>query len=163
MATRNLRNGSITIKDGSGTPKTLVIPIEEGDLHFVVKDNAPLIRNRGALSGYGTPMEEPVEIDFSALFEEWTGKSTTGASPSPADVMRQKGLASAWVSTSTCGPYTVTLVFTIANPCQSGDQAETLTFTKVRIDEIDFKEAPEANKLSFKGRALMTTPTAARS
>lgn len=161
MAIRNLKNGSLKIKDGGSLE--LVVPIEEGNVSFTVRDEAAVVTNRGTLASFSTPMEEPMEVSFGIKFEEWQGKGLTGADPSPVDALKQWGNASAWVSTTSCGPYTVDLEFTIAEPCDSAaDQNETLTFADFHADEISFEEGEEYNLITVRGRCLVVKPTSVR-
>jgi len=162
MAVRNLKNGSLKIKDG-GTNE-LTIPIEEGNVSFTVRDEASVVTNRGTLASFGTPLEEPMEVSFGIKFEEWQGKSLTGADPSPVDALKKWGNASAWESTTTCGPYTVDLEFTIEEPCTSAtDQQEVLTFPDFHADELAFEEGEEFNLITVRGRCLAVKPTSVRS
>lgn len=164
--TRNLRNGTLKIK-GGGSGQELTIPIDEGQLRFTVRKAAKVIMNRGAIAGLGEPNEEPMQVSFSCGFEEWTGRTLTAYAsiPSVYDALHKKGNASSWTSTSDCGPYTVDLEFTLANPCTTSgvDQAEVITFPKFHADDNGFEEGDVMNMQNFSGICAVVEPTAVRS
>lgn len=163
MAIRNLKNGSLKIK-GGGSGESLTIPIEEGNVSFTVRDEAGVVTNRGTLAGFSTPLEEPMEVSFGIKFEEWQGKSASGANPSPVDALKKWGNAAAWTSTTSCGPFTVDLEFTISKPCSAGsEEDEVLTFPDFHADELTFEEGEEYNMISVRGRCLAVKPTSVRS
>ena len=162
MAVRNLKNGVLKIKDGGSN--SLTIPVEEGNVSFTVRDEAGVVTNRGSLSGFTTPLEEPLEISFGIKFEEWQGKAASGAAPSPVDALKQWGNASTWASTTSCGPFTVDLEFTISKPCTAaGEEDEVLTFADFHADEVGFEEGEEYNLITVRGKCLIVKPTSARS
>jgi len=162
VAIRNLKNGSLKIKDGGSNE--LTIPIEEGNVSFTVRDEAGVVTNRGALAGFSTPLEEAMEVSFGIKFEEWQGKSASGASPSPVDALKKWGNASSWASTTTCGPFTVDLEFTISKPCTAaGEEDEVLTLPDFHADELSFEEGEEYNMITVRGRCLAVKPTSVRS
>ena len=164
--TRNLTNGQITIVDGSTTPKTLVVPIEDGNLRFNVRRPAKVIMNRGRVAGLAEGNEEPMNASFSAKFEEWRGRTLTAFAtiPSVPDAVRRKGNASAWVSTLDCGPYCVDLRFDLTNPCEASgiDQTERLVFPDWHCDDVGFEEGDNADMLSFTGICAALEPTSTR-
>jgi len=162
MATRNMQDGSLKIKDGGSNE--LTIPVMEGDLSFVETTEAPVIMNRGTLYGMATPQETPLELSFTLKFEEWQGKSASGSDPSPVDALRNRGNASTWSGTLTCGPYTVDLEFTISKPCSAaGEEDEVLTFADFHCDRLEFSEGEEYNTIAVSGRALVVYPASVRS
>lgn len=165
--TRNLTGGAITLKDGTGSPKTLLVPIDEGNLRFTRTRPAAIVKNRSALSHFTRTPDVEVPIQFTVKFTEWKGKGFTGANPSVVDALSQEGNAASWVSTSLCGPYTVDISFALANPCTGAvagtDQAEVLDFADFHADTIEFNEGPEYNTLVVSGRSLVTKPTSTRS
>jgi hypothetical protein len=162
MATRNLRQGTLVIHDGGAN--LLAIPVMDGDLKWTYKDVAPVIKNRGELYNFASPVEEPTEMQFTVLFEEWQGKSATGSDPSVVDALKGIGGAAAWTSSRLDGPYCVDLVFTLDKPenPSAGEENEVLTFADFHADSIDFAEGTDANKLTVKGNALVTRPASVR-
>lgn len=164
--TRNLTHGQITIKDGSTTPKSLVVPIEDGNLRFNVRRPAKVIMNRGRVAGLAEGNEEPMNASFSAKFEEWRGRTLTAYAtiPSVPDAMRRKGNASAWVSTLDCGPYCVDIQFDLANPCEASglDQTERLVLPDFHCDDVAFEEGDNADMTTYSGICAALEPTSTR-
>lgn len=161
MAVRNLTHGSLKIV-GGGSGEELIIPIEEGNVRFTVRREARVIMNRGVIEEFSEGDEEPMSVSFGIKFEEWLGKTTTGAPPSPADALRQRGNASAWSSVQECGPYLVDLEFTMTKPCTTTDQSETLTLPNFHADEVSFEEGQDFNMLNVSGKCKALEPTAVR-
>lgn len=164
--TRNLTNGQITLVDGSTTPKTLVVPIEDGNLRFSVRRPAKVIMNRGRVAGLAEGNEEPMNVSFSAKFEEWRGRTLTAYAtiPSVPDALRNKGNASAWVSSLDCGPYCVDVRFDLTNPCAASgiDQTERLVFPDYHCDEVGFEEGDNADMMTYSGICAALEPTSTR-
>jgi hypothetical protein len=162
---RNLTHGQLTIKDGSTTPKTLVVPFEMGNLEFTVTRSAFVFRNRGTIAGMTPGLEEPCQVNFGLKFSEWLGLTTSGAAPSVVDTLYQQGNASTWVSTLGCGPYTVDLEFLLDDPCAgtpSAGENETLTFADFHADEVRFVEGEEFDELTVSGKCAVLQPTSVR-
>lgn len=159
--TRNLRDGKITLIDGTAvTPEELEITVDEGNLHFEVPREFIEIDDRGVLDHVRTGMEVSIPVSFAVKFKEW--KASTGASPSPADVLYKVGEAAAWESVAQDGePYALDLAFEIVNPDANGEK-ETLTFTKFRARNVTFDEADEYNTLAVDGFAYITAPASER-
>jgi hypothetical protein len=152
--TRNLRDAEIWVKDGSPTPKTMMLPLTEGDLSFTEKDNSFIVMNRGKIDSRKQGDESVLDLNFTAKFEQWQyAYGATGLSP--VDVMCGKAaaIAAGWVNTDTCGPYAVTIEFRIYDPCNRANY-ELLAFNKVHFNERAFKEGSEYNTIAFKGDAL---------
>lgn len=164
--TRNLTNGQITLVDGSTTPKTLVVPIEDGNLRFNVRRPAKVIMNRGRVAGLAEGNEEPMNASFSAKFEEWTGRTLTAFAtiPSVPDAMHRKGNASTWVSTLDCGPYCVDIRFDLTNPCEASgiDQTERIVLPDFHCDEVGFEEGDNADMTTYSGICATLEPTSTR-
>lgn len=76
----NFTNGSITFKDGTGTPLTLALSLDEGN--FSVSGLADRLREvaayetRGALRGLSLTTRTYPSISFSSLISEWTDATT---------------------------------------------------------------------------------------
>lgn len=162
VAVRNFTHGTLKIK-GGGSGEELTVPLEEGNVRFSVVKNAKVIKSRGAVQGLAEGVEEALTVSFGFHFQEWQGKSTSGANPSPVDALKKQGNASSWTSVANCGPYQVDLEFVISNPCATGDQTETLTFPKFHADSAEFEEGEESNMINVSGTCGVHKPTSARS
>lgn len=158
--TKNLRDGVITIYDGTSyTPNELEVIIEEGNLTFKEEKTVVEVKDRGALSHLRPGEEISVKGSFSIKFRQFL-QQEGATDPSVYEALTKTGGASAWVSTNTDGGgvYTVGIRFEIATPT-SGEKAEKITFDPVFIPGIDFKEGDESNELSFEFTAFQTKPT----
>lgn len=155
--TRNLRDGSITLRDGSATPKTLTMKITSGDLAFEEDTPTFIVMNRGKIDSRKQGDEVPTPVSWTCLFEQWSYDSGSSTGISPRDALRGIGNASNWVSTDACGPYSVDVVFVVQDPCNPGHY-EQLVFSKFTPDKISFKEGNETNTLSISGKALIPAP-----
>lgn len=156
--TRNLRDGKIILKDGSSTPKILEIPISEGDFAFSLNSPSFIVMNRGKIDSRKQGDEMPSDISFNVKFEQWSYGNGSATGISVADAFQGIGGASDWVSTDTCGPFSISIVFEMVNPCATGEK-EVLTFGKFHADTLAFKEGNEYNTLSISGKALQQQPT----
>ncbi len=155
---RNLRDGVITLRDGSPTPKELEIVLDEGDLNFTEKEGIYAVKDRGVIDSYSYSDEEPIELSFTIKFQEWTSNHPTNVT-APRDALRKAGNAGAgepneWISThgDACGPYCVDIVFDIENPCGSG--RERLIFESFHCDDLNFTEGDEYDTIAVTGQSL---------
>ena len=155
--TRNLRDGTITLRDGSATPKTLVIPISTGDFAFDINIPAFIVMNRGKIDSRKTGDEAAIDISFSILFEQWSFGQGLSTGISVADAFQGVGGAATWVSTDACGPFSINIQFDMNDPCTPGKK-ETPLFGKFHADKLAFKEGNESNSLAISGKALQQLP-----
>lgn len=164
VATRNLRNGQITIQDNGGS-NSLVVPIEEGNLSWTETRAAAVVHNRGVISHRASTTEEPITLSFTIKYVAIEGRTTSAADPTVHDALTKTGNASAWVSVEDCGPYAVDLVFDVTSPClaSASDEDEQITFPGFHADSFQFDEGDEYNTLAISGTALATAPTVTRS
>lgn len=98
-------------------PRQLQIKIGEGNLTFNEKQNIEYKRDRGILSTVRKGDEDPLEVSFEFWWEFL--KASTGESPSIEDILKNRGEAADWTSTSadTCEPFCVDLVILYTPPC----------------------------------------------
>ena len=157
LAVRNLRDGLLIIQDGSGTPNQLEILGAEGDLEFTDVDETFVIRSRGKIVGRSQGDEAEMTVNFTLKFEQWAYDDGESTGVSVADALRQRNGASAWVSTDTCGPYSVDLIYKATNVC-GGAGKEVLTFKKFHANTINFSEGDEFNTLRVEGNSLLSAP-----
>lgn len=159
--TRNLRDGVLVINDGGGSPETLTIAVDEGDIRIEEVSNAVEVLDRGVLDHVREGDQEPVTVEFSLKFQEFIA-DTGAASPTPYEALRKIGNASAWASTRGVGEkYCLNLIFTIASP--AGAPNEVVTLADFYHTRIAFAEGADYNTLSVSGRAWITTPSVAKS
>jgi hypothetical protein len=160
-SSRNMRDGTIIIRDGSPTPKTLTLTLDEGNMKFTVKTPSFVVMNRGKIDSRKTGDETPTEVSFGAKVQQWSyDYINTGLSL--YDALRGIGGADAagWISTDECGPFSVDIEFRMANPCNPS-QYESLLFKKFHAESVSFSENAEANTLEVSGNALVGEPVRA--
>lgn len=99
--------------------KSVEINIGEGTLTYDEKRNMTYTKNRGVLDTVREGDQEPVDVKFDFVWEFLT--TDTGEDITIEDVLKQRGGASHWKSSSTdqCEPYAVTMVITYDPPCSS--------------------------------------------
>ena len=171
VSVRNLTHGALTIRDGSGTPYTLVIPVEEGNVEWTVIQSANTFYNRGTIAGFTEGIPEPLQVSFGIKFEHWAEGDFAGARPTVVDALTGRGMASTtdspvngepWVSTLTSGPYCVDLIFALNDPANGTADAtgvETITFEDFHADEIRFAEGEEYSTVQVSGKCPATYPS----
>lgn len=159
-STRNLRHGSLIIRDGTTpTALQLIMPIMDGDLDFTITYPTFLVMNRGKIDHKRAGDEVEIDINFSFKFEQWSYASGAATGISPVDALTKKGGAAAWVSTGpSCGPYSVDLLFRLTNPCNDTEY-EQLLFPAFNVTSLNFKEGSEFDTISVTGKALAFEPT----
>jgi hypothetical protein len=144
---KNFRNGTLVIKDGTGTPLSMTAVYEDGDLGFDIDKAARIVvRDRGVIVG-AIKGDDPVQSgSFTVDMLEFlnTGAATI------IDVIEKTGAWAAAISTggNAYEFFTHTLEFTDEGT-DFGDTADAkITFAKC-ILTWGFKEG-ERNKISVK-------------
>jgi len=155
QVTKNLRDGELVVKDGAGTPASITLALDEGDLRITEYEDTIKVLDRGTLSHERMGDERPVEFSFTAKYVELM-KQTGASDPTLYEALRKIGGASGWTSTQTDGGdvYTVTMVFTITSPT-GGEENETITLSLAHAEQIEFSEGDEYNTVSVTGTAFM--------
>jgi hypothetical protein len=162
--TRNLRDGELVIKDGtSGTPKSLTVLLDEGDLRWVVRSQTIEVKDRGSIAAGHTRKgsDESVALSFTAKWTQLLGKSANGADPLQLYEMLMFVSGAGIASTSGAGEQdTLTFQFTVVDP--AGVASERITFSRVYRESLTMSEGDDANLISFTGRSFATAPVVAR-
>lgn len=160
--TKNLRDATMKIEDGAGTPNSITLALEEGDLSYAIKQNVINVLDRGSLSHQREGDEEPVTGSFTVKYVELI-KQTASSNPTPYEALTQTGAAASWTSTNTDGGgvYNTSIILEINDP-DATNQDERTTLSKVRATSIDFSEGDEYNTLAFEFQAFVTKPTVAK-
>lgn len=152
MATsRNLRDGTITIKDGKSTPSTVTIDLEDGNLSWTEHTPATFILDRGVLDHARKAPDVPCDVSFSMIFQSLSKHSTL----TPYDGLTKTGGASTWTSEMTTDVYAVIIEFVVADPAGGN---ETITFTEFVPEEISVQEG-DPDTMNVRGRARITRPS----
>lgn len=164
-ASIDLKNTTIKFKDGTGTPKSLIVKIGEGNLTYSEKRNMIYTLNRGVLYDVRQGDEVPMELTLAFIWEYLTGGSATSATPTIEDVLKKRGPASSWVSSDTgsdgaCRPYALDLELLYSPQPYSCGNKETITWMDFRYEELqhDLRGA----SIQCSGRCNVTAATAVR-
>ena len=160
---RNLRDGELVIKDGSGTPKSLTVVLDEGDLSWTQRTNTIEVKDRGSIADGHTRKgdEESVSLSFTAKWTQLIGKSVNSGDPLQLYEMLMFASGAGIASTSDDGEQdTLKFEFTIVDP--AGNASEKVTFAKVYRESLTMSEGNEANVISFTGRDFESAPAVAR-
>jgi hypothetical protein len=157
MAQIDLKNATIKFKDGGS--EELEVKIGEGNLSWTEKVNRIYTKDRGLLNDVRDGDEEPVEVSMDFIWEFL--KSSTGDPPSPEDVLKQRGEASAWVSTDDdeCRPFAIDIEVLYEPPC-GGAENERIVLNDFRYEQLqhDLRNA----SVSVTGKCNVTEATITR-
>ena len=157
--TKNLRDGSIKIFDGSTPPERVDVACDEGNFTYTEHPKeAKEISDRGGLSHLREGDEVPVDWSFGVKFREFLSQ---GSNPiTPHEAMMRRGAAAAWVTTNDDGGdvATIDLELTIATPT-SGEVPQSVLLKKCYNIQEEFAEGDEYNTLAFSGKAFVAAPT----
>ena len=162
--TRNLRDGELLIKDGTpGTPQTLTVLLDEGDLRWVVRSNTIEVKDRGSIAAGHTRRgdDESVSLTFTVKWTQLLGKGANPADPLQLYEMLMFTSGAGVASTSSTGEQeTLTMEFTVVDP--AGVAGERITFSKVYRESLTMSEGDDANLIAFSGRAFEAAPLVER-
>ena len=156
--TKNLRDGTIRILDGSTPPKVCEVVCDDGNLKFTITGpQAKEILDRGVLSHLRPGDEVPLDWSFGVKFRDFI--SQRAGTVSPYEVLLHVGAADAWVSTNDDGGgvFTLDLEFLIATPTD-GERGQAVVIRKCYNIKSEFAEAGENDTLAFSGKAFVTAP-----
>ena len=155
---RNLRDATLTIEDGTGTPNTLLIPIMDGNVSWTEHNPTTVVLNRGRLFNRRQGNDKEVDCSFEVTFSQVRYENAGSGTPSVHDVLTKTGGASAWVSTDAiCDVYAVNLKFEVLNPADAGN-SEIVLLEKFCIDSFQFKEG-DPDKVTITGKCFKTAVT----
>ena len=135
MAQIDLKNATLKLKDGGS--EELEVKIGEGNLTWTEKVNRIYTKDRGLLNDVRDGDDEPVEVSIDFIWEFL--KADTGNPPSPVDVLKQRGEASAWVSTDAdaCRPFAVDIEILYEPPC-GGELNEKIVLSDFRYEQLQY-------------------------
>ena len=160
---RNLRDGELVIKDGTGTPQALTLLLDEGDLTWTERANTIEVKDRGSISAGHTRAgdDESIAISFSAKWAQLLGKAASGGDPLQLYEMLMFVEDANVASTSPAGQQkTLKFEFTVTDP--AGVATEKITFAKVYRESLTMSEGDEYNLIAFTGRDFETAPAVVR-
>lgn len=161
MATFNLKQAVLVVSDGT-TPTALnmTVKIGDGNLTYSETKNREYLLNRGLLDDVRDGDDVPVDLSFNFRWEYI--KADTAQPAMVEDVLKKRGVASAWVTTSSdaCAPYCVDLTFTFTPAC-SAEEDEALLFSDFFYEKLDHDA--KAASISCSGKCNVTEATSTRS
>lgn len=152
---RNLNDGVLKVKDGSATPKSLTVALDQGELKWERKTAVQPIYDRKTIKGQRRGRDQIVDISFRVAYDFIAG-DTSGTTPSLSEVLHGDGLAATlgWTSKDkTNSDYVVDLEFTITAPSGSGEKNEVITFSKFAVTGYAPAEAEHVSMIEVKGQA----------
>lgn len=157
---KNLRDGQLVIKDGSGTPKTLTVLFMRGDLRWTVANDNKIVYNRGSIHHARNGNDVPCKLSFSAGWVQLIGKSVSAGEANQLYEMVLNRSSTYTTTGTTCEPFQLTYEFTVTDSCDSKN--EKIAFANVMTDSVECAEGEEENTISFSGTSLTTKPTISR-
>lgn len=159
--TRNLRDGQLVIKDGTGAPLTMTVTLDEGDLSWTEHRETLEIVDRNILDHTRPGRERPVDLQFSAKWTQLVGKSVASGNPLQLYEFLQALSGTGVLSTGQAGEQlTLQFEFTVTDP--QSNNSELITFAKVFMLRMELNEREQANLIRFVGRDFETRPTISR-
>ncbi|CAB4162412.1 hypothetical protein UFOVP785_36 [uncultured Caudovirales phage] len=159
-ATRSLRDGSLTISDGSVSAKTCTAPCMKGDLKWDITQNYVEDLCRGVPTSWRKGNKVPCKITFSAKMSQLIQKTAASADPiSVYEILTNQGSFFTTTSSGSGGVYSLDLIFTIVSPAGTSD--EIVTFEDCVFSKITCSEGDE-NEIQVEAMCLAEKPTVAR-
>lgn len=165
MAQIDLKDATVTIRDGDDPANTLEVRIGEGNLTFTEARNIDYTLNRGILDEVREGDQIPMAVTFDFVWEYVRGPSSasgSGGTPTIVDALKQIGGAADWVSsdTDTCRPYSIDLVVLYVPNCATGDQEE-LILADYRYEQLAYDLS--AGTIASSGNCNVTEAVVTRS
>lgn len=159
-ATRSLRDGSLVIKDGSGSPKTCTVVCDDGDLRWTSPQEWRRVLCRGTFSHRRPGDDVAKELSFTMKWMQLLGYTANSSDPiTPYEII--ENVESLFTSTESSS-YALSYEFTVADPNPaSPSAAEKVVFADVWKTNLECAEGDEYNTLAFSGE-FEVAPTITR-
>lgn len=167
---RSLKDAVLTIKDGTGTPKTVAVIIGTGNITWSVNTPKEYVLDRGLLASGTVRDADEVPMDVNLVCRYVDVNSDQGSTPAelvtPYEAIYRKGAAvtASWTSVGAdpCEPYAVDLQLVHTPVCTGGTAktVETIVFDEFRAEKCDFD--PSAGTFTFSGKCKAVHPTVTR-
>lgn len=134
--------------------RQLQLKIGEGNLTYDEKRNIEYKKDRGLIDTVREGDQEPIDVRLDVQWE-WLSSAGTDTVPTPEEVLKQEGLASDWISSSTdqCEPYALNIIVVYDPEC-ANVEAEIIHLKDYRWESLshDLK----AGTLSTSGKCNAT-------
>lgn len=154
----DIKNTIFRVEDGGSNQ--LIIKVGDGTITYSEKKPREFLLERGSIDTVRDGDEVPMDLSFQLAWEFLTGQPTDTV-PTPEDALKQRGDASAWVSSNpdACQPYSVDLV-ALRTPLCATEVKEKYTFQMFYYEDLahDFK----AGTISVTGRCNSFEPIVER-
>ena len=130
----------------------LKIHVGDGTLTWDEKRPRDYKKDRGLLYQVRDGDQEPMDVSFNLLYEQIT--ASTGDPPSFEDALKQRGMASTWISAETtdpCAPYAVNLrLDNFQQPGCTAVQAERVILPNFRYESLNHN--PKDGTIACQGK-----------
>ena len=161
--TRNLNHGVLIFRDGGGSAmKTLVIPVEVGNLKWTQTTDSKRINHRKDLLPFAEGRDVPMEVSFTIGFVNYMADPSDSSTESPMDVLDHTANAADWQSVEDWGVFAIDLEFRIRSPNPDIDKHEILVFENFHKTKADIEEDEDFDKIAVSGMCRATRPTSTR-
>lgn len=163
MAMIDLKNCTVRLLDGTGTPKKLTLKIGDGNITYDEHRAIQYVKDRGKLDTARLADEEPVDVTLDLQWSFLT--QDTDADPAepitPEDALKARGGASDWVTSSgdPCEPYAVDIEIDNIPPC-GGVTPEKILLQDFRYETL--AHDPKAGTLRATGKCNVLEATVTR-
>ena len=130
FAQLDLKNMTIKVKDGTGTPLEVEMKVGEGNLTYSEKKTIEYTLDRGVLDEVREGDEVPVEVSFDLTWEIMLGGEIK-------EIIKGDDHTTSYVSTDAdpCRPYACDIEITYTPPCTGAN--EVVTLPDFRWESID--------------------------
>ncbi len=157
----DLKDATITLQDGTGSPESVTVKIGEGNLTYNESRNMQYTLDRGTLDEVREGDEVPIDVRMDFVWEYLQAESS-GGTATIEEALKQEGAAAAWISTDadTCRPYALDIIIVVApSPSACGDK-ETITLSDFRWESLDHDL--RAGTVAVSGKCNVTRATLLR-
>ena len=152
---RTMRDGGITIKDGtSGTPLSCSVQCEDGDLRWTERYEKVVTRCRGAISSIRRGDDQECQLSFSCHWRNLVNAAVEAGSAAYMPYEFINFLPTEMESTA-AGRNCLDYLFTCTDP--EGTATELVTFSDVFCTELSCQEG-DPNTINFSGESPNSRP-----
>lgn len=140
--------------------RRLTIKVGEGNITYDEKRTMEYKKDRGKLSTVRQGDEDPIDVKFDMQWE-WLSSALSTDTPTPEEVLKKKGNASTWLSSSAdpCEPYAVDILI-VYDPDCSNVKSEAILLQDYRYESLNHDA--KAGTISSSGKCNVTEATTTR-
>lgn len=134
--------------------RRLEIKVGEGNVTYDEKRTMEYKKDRGKLDTVREGDEDPIDVRLDIRWD-WLSSAGSDTFPTPEEVLKNEGLASTWVSSSSdaCEPYAVDIVIEYDPECGTTD-GERITLPDYRWESLNHDL--KAGTLATSGKCNVT-------